>query len=275
MGGIVSGAIHDVTVSARNAVGTSPAATVTFSAQVAPSPTVPPPPPTPSSEVPASDPDEVITPEIGTEDPEPTIPSEPEPEADPVVPPGFVVAAENAVTVRTSFVQLAPSAWRIDGDDFDLELVTRGPAGEVPEVDEMSIVTLDLGGFVESAGTGFAPDSRIEVWLFSEPRLLGTLPVDASGNFRGSLEVPEDLVEGDHRLQVNGVTETGLRRSIGLGVRVRSVTPPPEPVTAPEGTDRLPVTGDGSLLPTGSIALVSLVLGLVAIARRRNLVRPS
>ena len=67
-------------------------------------------------------------------------------------------------------------------------------------------------------GSGVRPNSDVPVYLFSAPRLLGTMRSDASGSFKGLVTVPKDLELGQHTLQVNAVGSDGAVRSLSLGV---------------------------------------------------------
>ena len=68
------------------------------------------------------------------------------------------------------------------------------------------------------AGTGFQPNSLVYLYLFSEPRLLGTVQTDANGTFKGQVPLPADIADGRHTLQSNGFTPDGTVRSLSLGV---------------------------------------------------------
>jgi LPXTG-motif cell wall-anchored protein len=94
------------------------------------------------------------------------------------------------------------------------------------------------------------------VWLFSEPRFLGELTVNADGTFTGTVPLG-DIAPGEHTLQVNGTSFDGKPRTANLGVLVN-------PVVAPV----LPATGSD---PAGMWVLAAslLALGLILTARRR------
>lgn len=81
------------------------------------------------------------------------------------------------------------------------------------------------GGALPIEGTGFAPDSIVEVWLFSDPQLLALLRADAGGGIAG--EVPLDgwstgvpIPPGRHTLQIGGTTADGELLGVSLGVEV-------------------------------------------------------
>ena len=58
-------------------------------------------------------------------------------------------------------------------------------------------------------GAGFAPSSKVDVYVYSSPIKLGRLTTDALGQFTGSFPVPDELPDGVHTLQVMGYSTTG------------------------------------------------------------------
>jgi LPXTG-motif cell wall-anchored protein len=94
------------------------------------------------------------------------------------------------------------------------------------------------------------------VWLFSEPRFLGELTVNADGSFTGTVPLG-DIAPGEHTLQVNGTSFDGKPRSANLGVLVNPVAAPVLPATG----------GDPAGLWVLSASLFAL--GMILVARRR------
>jgi uncharacterized repeat protein (TIGR02059 family) len=81
-------------------------------------------------------------------------------------------------------------------------------------------VELEVGGAVRIAGTGFAPGSVANAWLFSDPKFLGSVEVNPDGSFAGSLPIGQIEI-GEHTIQVNGVSADGRVRSVSLGIMIR------------------------------------------------------
>lgn len=119
------------------------------------------------------------------------------------------------------------------------------------------VLTLEEAGRANVEGLGFLPGSIVDIWLFSEPRYLGSLTVAADGTFMGDVDLL-NIAVGEHTLQVNGISRSGAQRSANLGVIVNPTTV------------ELPATGAGThdALP---IALLVLTGGLVVLASRRRL----
>lgn len=118
------------------------------------------------------------------------------------------------------------------------------------------ILTLEEAGRANVDGLGFLPGSIVDIWLFSEPRYLGSLTVAADGTFEGDVDLL-NIAVGQHTLQVNGISQTGAQRSANLGVIVN-------PTTA-----SLPATGGGSSHGVPLAALMLLGGALVLASRRR------
>ncbi len=53
------------------------------------------------------------------------------------------------------------------------------------------------------SGNGFMPLSRADVWLFSDPTLLGTIDIDENGELSGDVYIDGRVVPvGGHTLQL-------------------------------------------------------------------------
>ncbi|MEY4136980.1 MAG: hypothetical protein RL205_1108, partial [Actinomycetota bacterium] len=86
------------------------------------------------------------------------------------------------------------------------------------EVIGTASVSLDFGGDIgDSAaglqisvsGSGLQPSSRVELWVFSSPRLLATSTTSDAGEFALSAELPADLDPGDHTVVARGIDSDG------------------------------------------------------------------
>ena len=75
---------------------------------------------------------------------------------------------------------------------------------------------------VDVSGTGFQPDTDVEVWVFSEPTLLGTVLVDENGEFEVTLDLPATLPVGDHTVQAEGITRNGDVKALAVGLTIES-----------------------------------------------------
>lgn len=114
-----------------------------------------------------------------------------------------------------------------------------------------------VDGIAIVEGEGFQPGTEVELWMFSNPENLGQALVRPDGTFVAQVSL-ELMPEGEHTLQVNGVTKDNRARMANIGVvlDVSAVLP----VT---GTETLPL--QFALLACG-IGLLSALIG----ARRRT-----
>ena len=134
-------------------------------------------------------------------------------------------------------------------------------AGVVEDAGSGAIVTLIQARTATVSGDGFQPDTRVDIWLFSDPTLLGSLIVSADGSFTG--EVYLDVryaIPGEHTLQLQGVADDGFIKAANLGVVVQ------EPV-------EFTTENASSLLLWVGLAVILLLLAVligVTIGRRRQ-----
>lgn len=110
----------------------------------------------------------------------------------------------------------------IEGDGWTLAVQLDSDAGGVEEGDSGgAAVTFVRGQGASVSGEGFMPGTRADVWLFSEPTLLGSVQIDDSGAFNGVVNIDGNVVAvGEHTLQLQGVGEDGFVRAANLGVSV-------------------------------------------------------
>jgi hypothetical protein len=114
----------------------------------------------------------------------------------------------------------------IQGDGWSMAVGVEGENGGVSSGEGGAVVTFvrDQGAVV--SGEGFMPGTRADVWLFSDPTLLGTVDIDENGEFNGTVNIDGNVVTVDeHTLQLQGVGEDGFVRAANLGVTVADEAP--------------------------------------------------
>jgi outer membrane protein OmpA-like peptidoglycan-associated protein len=164
------------------------------------------------------------------------------------------------VTVRPDST-INPTGLIIEGPGFILRLDGRSPGDQPLPLTADGALILEQNGTTFTVGTGFDPQSFVYVWLFSEPRLLGTLTVDANGAFRGTVPLPADVPVGRHTLQVNGLTPEGKVRSLSLGVQVNPANSPSGSRKAKAKTTVYFASGSAALNASAKKSLNALVKG--------------
>jgi uncharacterized repeat protein (TIGR02543 family) len=94
-------------------------------------------------------------------------------------------------------------------------------SGTVNDLEDKSPVTLIRGQTVFVSGEGFQPDTRVDVWLFSDPVLLGSVTVSSNGTVNGGIVLDSNVViPGQHTLQLQGVATDGFIKAANVGVLV-------------------------------------------------------
>lgn len=132
------------------------------------------------------------------------------------------LALENGSNVPVKLIKKGTKdGYILDGSSFDLELAAADENLAPVELDENGHLVLQKDRYATFNGTGFAPNTPVQIWLFSTPTPLKRVVTDENGNFSGSALVPSDLESGEHTMQLNGVTEDGEIRSVSLGVIVQ------------------------------------------------------
>ena len=141
------------------------------------------------------------------------------------VPAGGVAAGTGVLIVNGEKVSVTvkPDAkdeklLEVSGPGFTMSLAGLNAQGQPLGLTPDGALILEQDRTAAVAGTGFQPNSLVYLYLFSEPRFLGTVQTDAIGGFKGSVPLPADIADGRHTLQSNGFTPDGTVRSLSLGV---------------------------------------------------------
>jgi hypothetical protein len=154
-----------------------------------------------------------------------------------------------SATTGGNTVELTDGFITLNVDPIDPGSITSNPDGSQ---------TLAVGKTVSVTGNGFDPFSVVQIWIFSQPRLLATVRVGADGSFLQPVLVPVNLAVGDHTMQVHGYDHHHAHRALQVGVRI-----------AARQTGVLPATGTASVrLIELAFALLGLGLALRRLARR-------
>jgi hypothetical protein len=235
----------NVVVTVKDPLWGDASVTITFTF-TAPQPPPPPPPPTTTTTTTTPPPSTVPQPvPVGG-----VLPNQP-PGQSQVLVDGVPVSVEVFVEASTDLV--------MKGQDFELRLAGECSAGcsITTTADGRQVLELEERGLAKVSGAGFLAGTPVYVWLFSEPRFLGELTVNADGTFSGNVPLG-DIAPGEHTLQVNGISFDGLPRTANLGVVVNAL---PTPTT-------LPATGSDPL-GLWVLALALFGLGLTLTVRRK------
>ncbi|MEK7410028.1 MAG: hypothetical protein AAB327_01370 [Actinomycetota bacterium] len=134
-------------------------------------------------------------------------------------------------------LEAGSSVVEVDGQSVESEQVQDGNAvtvigGDVvarvsgtqtdrPDSEKPALV-LTAGNSAQLSLQGLAPDSEVQVIIFSEPRHLGVIKVDSLGGFFASVKIPSDLEPGSHTLVISGLDKNGSPMELKFGLVVHS-----------------------------------------------------
>ena len=149
---------------------------------------------------------------------------------------------------------------------WQAELEGSGPQGTLLPLGRNSALQLQLNRTVVVSGGGFAPGTSLDVYLnppvqstttvISQDtgvQALGTVVIDAQGEFVVNLPLSTDITPGDHILQTVGVSPSMQIRAMNFGVIIdASVFLSAAPRTSAGKLDRITALGSTAGLPEGT-----------------------
>ncbi len=121
-------------------------------------------------------------------------------------------------------------------------------------------------------GSGFAPESTVEVWLYSEPTKLGQAAASGQGTVEITVVIPVDTVLGNHQLELAGSNLAGEESVAVIPVVIGLDSSPPWVSSVSLSAESVDVTyGDATITATvvagddgaGIVAGGGIVLGLL------------
>ena len=131
---------------------------------------------------------------------------------------GSTQAAIKTYSEESEFIEISAET------DPDLDIALRLDEPDTAEgganVSEIGVMTYEAGKKGLATGRGFQAGSTAQVFLFSEPRPLGSTVVQQDGTWEKVFDVPADIELGDHTIQAQGTLPSGARKAATAGVRV-------------------------------------------------------
>lgn len=116
--------------------------------------------------------------------------------------------SDNALVVSAGGVRLS-----VNGVD---------PSGSRVALDANGNLSLEGGESIVIEASGYDPGSDVQVWLRSNPVLLGVVVADPLGSVRGTYSIPAGVTAGDHRVILSGLTSDGEDSVVAVGLRIGS-----------------------------------------------------
>lgn len=138
-------------------------------------------------------------------------------------------APDVVIGTAAAFVNGEPVELSISRENNTLTITGAGVTMTLAAVlDDGTIIPLDPDGNIRLEQTrllqltsmGVALESETEVWIYSEPIMLGRVKPDATGAITARLAVPDDVPGGDHRFVVKTRTQSGDETTLAVGIGV-------------------------------------------------------
>jgi hypothetical protein len=97
----------------------------------------------------------------------------------------------------------------LNAQNFDAAFSGVRTDGAIVPLDTDGNIRLDKGDAIKVTVTGFAPESQVEIRLYSDPILLGMGDVNDEGTVTQAYQIPETVPGGSHRVVLAGKNYSG------------------------------------------------------------------
>lgn len=138
----------------------------------------------------------------------------------PIAPEVMLGAAKIMVGDDSSSVLVTKSDTEINisGGGIISSFYGRGDSGDALVLDANGNLHLDNDDEISVRAYGYAPNSSVELWMFSSPTKLTSVFSDARGAVEVRAAIPATVQAGNHRLVVEGTNDDGDLVVIALGI---------------------------------------------------------
>ena len=140
----------------------------------------------------------------------------------PEVEPGdsVIINSEGAQPAQLRVVKGTTLVLTSGQENLSLAMSAIQSDGRPSPISTRGTVRIAQGQNLAVTGSGFKPNSKVAVWIFSSPRSFGSVITDANGSFAAEIPMPDNVAPGNHTAQVNGQRKNGDIRSLNLGLEV-------------------------------------------------------
>jgi hypothetical protein len=135
------------------------------------------------------------------------------------------------------------------------------------DLDSDGNLILNADGLLETGGAGFAANSPVKVYVYSDPTFLGMLFTDPTGAFSGTLQIPEGLDPGVHNIQVVGYDSSGNVLVFTVGVVINRSSGGTDGYG---GDSLLAATGFGNAGALATIGAALAIIGALIVTRQHR-----
>lgn len=100
-----------------------------------------------------------------------------------------------------------------------------------------------------TSGSGLAPNTWVDLYVFSDPVFVGTVETDASGSFNAEFDIPAGLTFGAHTLVLGTKNQAGETVTVTIQINVLAkVRALPSSIVFAEGSAALTKAAESKLL---------------------------
>ena len=103
---------------------------------------------------------------------------------------------------------------------FTVTLAGVNADGTVIPLSSDGLLEVKRGDMFRLDAQGFAPNSSVNIWMFSKTFLMGTIEVGADGLVKSTLKVPKSVEDGLHHLVMVGVDRSEAEAKFEVGMNV-------------------------------------------------------
>jgi hypothetical protein len=103
---------------------------------------------------------------------------------------------------------------------FTVTLAGVNPDGSVIPLTSDGLLEVRRGDMFRLDAQGFAPNTTVNIWMFSKTFLMGTIEVGADGLVKSTLKVPKSVEDGLHHLVMVGVDKANAEAKFEVGMNV-------------------------------------------------------
>jgi hypothetical protein len=103
---------------------------------------------------------------------------------------------------------------------FTVTLAGVNPDGTIIPLSSEGLLEVRRGDMFRLDAQGFAPNTTVNIWMFSKSFLMGTIEVGADGLVKSTLRVPKSIEDGLHHLVMVGVDKAKKEAKFEVGMNV-------------------------------------------------------
>jgi hypothetical protein len=103
---------------------------------------------------------------------------------------------------------------------FTVTLAGVNPDGTIIPLSSEGLLEVRRGDMFRLDAQGFAPNTTVNIWMFSKSFLMGTIEVGADGLVKSTLRVPKSVEDGLHHLVMVGVDRAKKEAKFEVGMNV-------------------------------------------------------